>query len=383
MTAFRIIAAIALAGWAWLALARGGYWRVDIRLPRADGPPQTDSWPRVAIVTPARDEAEVLPRTIPTLLDQDYPGPWTLIVVDDDSTDGTGDLLRQEWPSVTVVRPGPPPAGWAGKLWALRAGVQTAGDVDYLLFTDADIAHRRDSLTALVTAAETGAYALVSQMARLRANTGWERLIVPAFVYFFALLFPFRWSNKPGARTAAAAGGCSLARRDALAKAGGIEAIRAAVIDDVALAGAIKRSGGRTFLGLGDRVDSIRPYPRLSTLWSMVSRSAYAQLNHSLPLLAGTVAGLALMFWTPVAALAGGIVAGDVPLAAIGAGGWALMTALYAPMVRYYRLPQWYALTLPYTATLYLGMTVSSAIAHYRGVGSVWKGRVYAHEARR
>ena len=372
----RVAVAIALVGWVWLALARGGYWRTDIRLPEVGADPST-AWPSVAIIVPARDEVEVLPRSIPSLLDQDYPGRFRVIVADDNSTDGTGELLNREWPQVGVAHPGEPPRGWAGKLWALRAGIAEAGDTDYLLFTDADITHRRDSLSALVRAAQSGGYGLVSQMARLRAETGWERLIVPAFVYFFALLFPFRWSNKPGARTAAAAGGCSLVRRSALARAGGLDAIHGSIIDDVALAKAIKRTGGRTFLGLGDRIDSIRAYPRLSTLWTMVSRSAFAQLDHSLLILAGTVVGLALMFWAPLAALAAGLASSDPILAVLGGAAWALMTALYAPMIRYYRLHWWYALALPYTATLYLAMTVSSAIQHYRRAGGAWKGRIY------
>jgi hopene-associated glycosyltransferase HpnB len=387
--AAEVAAAIALTGWVWLALARGGYWRTDVRLPQPSDPTSLEHWPTVAILTPARDEIDVLPRTVPALLGQDYAGRFRVIVADDGSTDGTGALLKREWPDVSVVAPGEPPHGWAGKLWALRAaaaeadiatgaqpGCQSA-KADYLLLTDADIVHRSDSLRALVQAAETGGYALVSQMARLRAETGWERLIVPAFVYFFALLFPFRWSNDPAARTAAAAGGCVLVRRDALERAGGFEAIHDAIIDDVALADAVKGAGGRTFLGLGDRVDSIRAYPRLSSLWAMVSRSAFAQLNHSLWLLAGTVAGLALMFWAPVAALIGGVIAGDSVLAALGGAAWALMTALYAPMIRYYRLPWWLSLTLPFTATLYLAMTVTSAIQHYRGAGGAWKGRTY------
>jgi len=248
--------------------------------------------------------------------------------------------------------------------------------VDYLLLTDADIAHRPGSVIGLVRAAESG-YDLVSQMARLRVETRWERLIVPAFVYFFALLFPFRWSNTPRARTAAAAGGCVLLRRTALERAGGIEAIRGAIIDDVALAKAVKRAGGRTFLGLADRVDSVRPYPDLAMLWRMVSRSAYAQLNHSIPTLVGSVVGLALIFWAPPVSLIAGLVAGGWWAAVFGGAGWLVMTALYLPMLRYYRVPWWFAPALPWTATLYLGMTVDSAIAHYRGAGGAWKGRTY------
>jgi hopene-associated glycosyltransferase HpnB len=370
----RIVAGVALAAWVWLWLARGTYWRTDIRLPTAP-PPAT--WPDVAIIVPARDEAAVLPETVPTLLAQDYPGRVTVILVDDASTDGTSALIAERWPEVTVINPGELPTGWAGKLWALRAGVEAAGAVDYFLLTDADIAHRPDSLSALVSAAEANDLALVSQMAKLRVRTGWERLIVPAFVYFFGLLFPFRWSNRPSSRTAAAAGGCSLVRRDALESAGGLEAIHRAIIDDVALAKAIKGSGGRTFLGLADRVDSVRPYPDLGELWRMVSRSAYAQLGHSILILIGSVAGLALIFWVPPLAALGGALARDPWTTALGVAGWLLLAALYVPMLRYYRLPALLALLLPVTATLYLGMTVDSAIQHYRGAGGAWKGRTY------
>jgi hopene-associated glycosyltransferase HpnB len=369
------LAALALAVWVWLALARGMFWRTDQRLPAA---PDPDRWPPVAVVVPARDEAEVLPATLPTLVGQDYPGPVRVILVDDGSTDGTGELAAGISPAVTVVRPDGPPPGWTGKLWALAAGVVAAGEVDYLLFTDADIAHRAGSLSALVRAAEGHRLDLVSQMARLRVRTGWERMVVPAFVYFFALLYPFRWSNRPRSRTAAAAGGCSLVRRTALERAGGVAAVRGAVIDDVALARALKRSGARTHLGLADLVDSVRPYPTLAALWRMVARSAYAQLRHSVPLLAGTVVGLALVFLAPPVTTVVGAVTGDTAALVLGAAGWLLMAATYAPMLRYYGQPAAAALLLPFTACLYLAMTVDSAVQHYRGRGAAWKGRTYS-----
>jgi hopene-associated glycosyltransferase HpnB len=346
-----------------------------VRLPAGAAP---ERWPSVAVVVPARDEVDLLPATLPTLVGQDYPGPVRVILVDDNSTDGTGALVTARWPAVHIVAPGEPPAGWAGKLWALRAGVAEAGDVDFLLLTDADIAHRPDSLTALVRAAQAYRLDLVSQMARLRVLTRWERLVVPAFVYFFALLYPFRWSNRPDSRTAAAAGGCSLVRRTALEWAGGLAAIGGAVIDDVALARVLKRSGGRTFLGLADRVDSVRPYPDLGSLWRMVARSAYAQLRHSLVLLAGTVVGLALVFLVSPVSTVVGAVTGDLPALLLGAAGWLLMAALFVPMLRYYRQPWAAALALPFTATLYLSMTVDSAVRHYRGRGAAWKGRTYS-----
>ncbi len=368
------LAGLAVLVWLWLAVARGMFWRTDVRLPPGADPPV---WPTVAVVVPARDEATVLPASLPSLLDQDYPGQVRVILVDDNSADGTGDLVAGRWPGVDLVAPGEPPPGWTGKLWALRAGVSAAGPVDFLLLTDADIAHRPGSLSALVRAAHANRLDLVSQLARLRVRTGWERLIVPAFVYFFALLYPFRWSNRPGTRTAAAAGGCSLVRRAALARAGGLDAIRGAVIDDVALARLLKRSGARTFLGLADLVDSVRPYDDLGSLWRMVSRSAYAQLRHSIGLLAGTVVGLALVFVVPPVATVAGALDSDWWASAAGAAAWLVMAGTFAPMLRYYGQPVWAALLLPGTAVLYLAMTVDSAVAHHRGRGAGWKGRTY------
>jgi hopene-associated glycosyltransferase HpnB len=359
----------ALLSWVWLLVLRGFFWRTDIRLPAAD----RDDWPAVAIIVPARNESEMLPQTLPTLLAQDYPGPYRVILVDDNSTDGTGEIAADM--PVTVERPAEPPPGWAGKLWALNHGVAQSGDAELLLFTDADIAHRPESLRRLVAAA--GDRDLVSQMARLRTRTGWEKLIVPAFVYFFAMLYPFRWSNAKTGRTAAAAGGCTLVRRTALEKAGGVAAIRGAVIDDVALAGLVKRNGGRIWLGLGDFCQSIRPYPGLASLWQMIARSAYAQLRHSVLLLVGTVAALALVFLVPPAATIAGAAIGDPTTAGIAAAAWILMAATYLPMVRYYRRPWPTALLLPFTAALYAGMTVDSAVQHWRGRGAQWKGRTY------
>ncbi len=385
MRVLGLAAALALAAWTWLALLRGGYWRTDIRLPNGRVPAR---WPAVAVVVPARNEASVLPLSLPTILAQRYRGPLQVILVDDGSTDGTGGLARKlavdrgeersgsaAVTAFTLVEPGPPPAGWTGKLWALAAGVDAAGPADLLLFTDADIAHRPDSLERLVRAA--GERDLVSQMARLRAETLWERLIVPAFVYFFELLYPPRWNNRPGSRTAAAAGGCVLIRRSTLDRAGGLPVIRGAIIDDIALARLVKRGGGRIFLGLGDTVESVRPYPRLASLWAMISRSAYAQLRHSLLLLAGTVLGLAIVFLVPPLAAALGAIAGNAAVAALGAAGWLLLAGLYVPMLRYYGQPLWLAVALPFITALYLAMTVDSAWAYYRGRGAEWKGRTY------
>ncbi|MFR9675703.1 glycosyltransferase [Streptomyces sp. TR02-1] len=370
---------LSLAAWLWLAAARGQYWRTDVRLPAVREVRSPGPWPSVAVVVPARDEADVLPGTLPTLLAQRYPGRVEVLVVDDGSADGTGDVARalgRVAPGphrLAVVTAGAPPRGWTGKLWALKRGIGEArahGAPEYLLLTDADIAHRPDSLRNLVDAARTHGLDLLSQMARLRVTTGWERLLVPAFVYFFCQLYPFRSVNRPGARAAAAAGGCVLLSARAAERAGVPDRMRGAVIDDVALGRAVKGTGGKVWLGLADEVVSVRPYEGLAPLWAMVARSAYAQLRHSPLLLAVTVPGLLLVYLVPPAAALTG--------SAAGAAAWAVMTATYLPMVRHYRQPWWVALTLPVTAALYLAMTVDSAVRHHAGRGAAWKGRFYA-----
>ncbi|MGW1895426.1 glycosyltransferase [Streptomyces sp. NPDC002004] len=376
------ITVASLAVWLWLLLGQGFFWRTDVRLPRRTPPSR---WPSVGIVVPARDEATVLPRSLPSLLGQDYPGRAEVFLVDDGSSDGTGELARalsarHGGLPLTVTSPGEPPAGWTGKLWAVRHGIGLARErtPEYLLLTDADIAHAPDSLQELVAAARTGGFDLVSLMARLRVESFWERLVVPAFVYFFAQLYPFRRVARRGSRTAAAAGGCMLLRTEAAERAGLPDSIRHAVIDDVSLARAVRSTGGHLWLGLADRVDSVRPYPRLHDLWRMVSRSAYAQLRHSPLLLAGTVAGLALVYLVPPAALVAGLVTGSAGHAVVGGAAWLVMAATYMPMLRYYGQPLLLAPLLPCTAFLYLLMTVDSAVQHYRGRGAAWKGRTYA-----
>ncbi|KIF66492.1 glycosyl transferase family 2 [Streptomyces sp. AcH 505] len=387
------ISVCSLVVWGWLLLGQGFFWRTDQRLP-ARGPAGGDgggaaddpsSWPSVAVVVPARDEAEVLPLSLPSLLAQVYPGRAEIFLVDDGSTDGTGALARElagryGGLRLTVTSPGEPEPGWTGKLWAVRHGMALAraGEPEFLLLTDADIAHEPDSLRELVTAARAQDLDMVSQMARLRVASVWERLVVPAFVYFFSQLYPFRRVNRPGARTAAAAGGCVLLRTAAAERARVPESIHEAVIDDVSLARAVQNSGGRIWLGLADRVDSVRPYPHLSDLWRMVSRSAYAQLRHNPMVLIGTVAGLALIYLAPPVAVGFGVFGGDAPAGWFGLAAWAVMTGTYLPMLRYYRQPLWPAPLLPVTALLYLLMTVDSAVQHYRGRGAAWKGRTYA-----
>ncbi|CAM5502106.1 glycosyl transferase family 2 [Streptomyces spiroverticillatus] len=383
------IAVGSLTVWLWLLLCRGFFWRTDQRLPPRTRPAE-GRWPYVAVVVPARDEAEVLPESLPSLLAQDYPGGAEVILVDDGSSDGTGKLARAlsgrlGGLPLTVVTPGEPEPGWTGKLWAVRYGMEVARDSgpEYLLLTDADIAHEPDSLRELVAAAlpdehGAGGFDMVSQMARLRVITPWERLIVPAFVYFFAQLYPFRWINRNKGGTAAAAGGCVLLRTETALRARVPESIRGAVIDDVSLAREVRRCGGRIWLGLAERVDSVRPYPGLGDLWRMVSRSAYAQLRHNPLLLLGTVLGLALVYLAPPYALATGLLTGDTAAGWAGLAAWAVMTGTYLPMLRYYRQTFALAPLLPFTALLYTLMTVDSAVQHHRGRGAAWKGRTYA-----
>src|SRR5436190_2793755 len=352
MLAFGIACTAAALAWLYLVAAHGGYWRTSQRLPRVSGEP--DAWPDVVAVVPARNEAEMLPVTLPELLGQEYPGALSVIMVDDGSSDGTGEIAAKLGAGsarpLRVIPGAPPPEGehWAGKVWAMAQGLRAAGPGPdgYLLFTDADIAWETHTLRRLVAAAEGDDRDMVSQMALLRTATGWERVVVPAFVYFFAQLYPFRRVNVPGSRTAAAAGGCMLVRREVLDKAGGLAPIRGALIDDVALGRLIKSQRGRTWLGLSRQVVSVRPYPGLASLWQMVARSAYTQLRYSPAVLAGTLAGLLFLYALPPAGAIAGLVAlltgSDAGPAALtcGAGlaGWALMSLSFVPVLRLYRL---------------------------------------------
>jgi len=407
---------VAALAWLYLLALHGGFWRTSHQLPPAPAAP--GPMPSVIAVIPARNEAAVLPACLPTLLSQDYPGRFSVIVVDDDSTDGTAkvaaelaeavqasasggpelllargdtvspgvtpDLVGPYPRQLTVVAARPAPAGWAGKVWAMSEGVRAAGDADYLLFTDADIAYAPGTLTRLASAAASGRYDLLSQMALLRASTPAEKLLIPAFVYFFAQLYPFRRVSQPRSRTAAAAGGCMLVRPRLLAEAGGLERMRSARIDDVALGRLLKRAGGRCWLGLTHDVLSVRSYERLGEIWDMVARSAYTQLGYSLPATVGCVVALAWLYLlAPAAAVAGLAVlaagagtATAVWLAAAGLAGWLLMSLTYAPILRFYRLSSLRAPSLPLVAGLYAAMTADSARRHLAGRGGAWKGRV-------
>lgn len=384
MTPLVVTAAISLAIWAYLLLGRGFFWLAAERddLPPATSPPG-GGWPSVTAVIPARNEADMIPQGLGSLLAQDYPGPFRIILVDDQSDDGTAAVARRlaetsgKADRLLVSSGEPLPGGWTGKLWAVSQGIAAAsGEPDpprYLLLTDADIAYDPDALSRLVSRAEAGRNVLTSFMVRLRCESFAERLLIPAFVFFFAMLYPFRWVNRPGHAMAAAAGGSMLVDRRALEAAGGIASIRAALIDDCAL-GARMKAHGPIWLGLTDHVRSLRPYPSFGDIRRMVARSAYAQLRYSPLLLAGTVLGMAVTYLAPPALA----IIADGPARWLAASAWAAMTLSFVPFVRFYRLAPAWALALPLVAVVYLAFTVDSAYQHWRGRGGMWKGRAQA-----
>ena len=385
-TAWVGIAALSLAAWVALVFAHGRFWLCDQRMDGRDAAPA--QWPKIVAVVPARDEADLLPAVLRSLLDQEYPGDFRVILVDDESSDGTAEVARRvasghaSGARLLVVETPPRPPGWVGKMWAVASGLRAAEaaglEPEAWLLTDADVVHGRDSLRLLVAKAQADRLDLVSLMVRLDAERGSCRLLIPAFVYFFQKLYPFPRVNDPRARTAGAAGGCVLVRRRALASAGGIEPLRAEVIDDCALGRAVKRSGGRLWLGHSASERSIRPYAGLGDVWRMVARSAFTQLRHSSLLLLGTLVGLALLYLVPPLWVLALPLHGNATAAALAAGAWLLSAASFAPtLVLYGRSIAW-AFALPLAGALYAGMTVDSARRHWRNEGASWKGRAAA-----
>lgn len=375
-----------LAGiiWLFLLLLWGRFWRCDQRLdPQA--PPLTN-YPRIAALIPARNEAETLPKALPSLLNQDYPGNLTITLIDDQSEDGTGDLaqsLAQDSPVVlTVLRGRPLAPGWSGKLWALEQGVrrleQEAVPPEYYLLTDADIAHAPQTVRELVQKAERERLGLVSLMALLRCESAWECLLIPAFVFFFQLLYPFAWINTPENPWAGAAGGCILLRREALEKIGGLAALKTALIDDCALARQVKAAGYPLWLGLTTTTRSLRAYDSLGSVWTMVARTAYTQLHYNPFLLVGAVLGMGIVYLTAPTLVLLGLVEGKGGLSLLGLLIWGLTALAYSPTVRLYGLSPLWTLTLPLTALLYTLMTLDSARRSLQGRGGAWKGRVYS-----
>jgi hopene-associated glycosyltransferase HpnB len=368
---------LSLLIWLVLVLGRGGFWLARERDDRAQ-PPAPAAWPAVVAVVPARDEADVIGQSVGSLLRQDYPGPFRVVLVDDGSTDGTAEAAGTD-PRLEVLPGAPLPAGWTGKLWAQQQGVARASALapDYILLTDADIGHAPDNLRALVARAEHNRCAMVTLMAELSCATPAERFLIPAFVFFFQMLYPFGWVARADRRTAAAAGGCMLVRRAALEAAGGMASIRAEIIDDCAL-GRRMKAQGPVWLGLTRRARSLRPYGSVAEVGRMVSRSAYAQLHYSPVLLAGTVLGMVLTYLLPPALA----VLGHGWARAAGLAAWLLMALAFQPMLRFYRVSPLWGLALPVIGAAYTLFTLQSAVQVWRGKGGMWKGRAQAMAGR-
>ena len=356
-----LLIVISLFIWLILLTLWGNFWLSNQRLETEIE--QLDSYPPVCAIIPARNEAMVIESSLKSLLEQDYPGLFQIILVDDQSQDETATLgenlaktLNQQQ-KLAIISGQPLPLGWTGKLWAMEQGVRYAQanypDTVYFLVTDADIQHGVNTLTQLVNQAETKGLALVSLMVKLRCHSFWEKVLIPAFVFFFQQLYPFPWVNQPQRSTAAAAGGCILIKRDTLTEIGGIEILRDALIDDCTLAQAVKSPSRPIWLGLGETSISLRPYDSLDTIWDMVARTAYTQLNYSPWLLMGTVLGMILVYLLPPIGLVTGIVGGDKLLVMLSLTTWLLMAVAYLPTVQLYQGSPWRALSLPAIACLY------------------------------
>lgn len=373
---------LSLAIWVGLLGFWGGFWQANQRLHAAI----IEKYPSVWAIVPARNEAELLPITLRSLLTQDYPG-LAVVLVDDGSTDGTAQVAQEvaadTHRQLKVLSAQPLPSGWTGKLWALNQGISYAQEQlpppDYLLLSDADIEHHSTNLRELVSKAETENLDLVSLMVLLRCQSAWEKLLIPAFVFFFQKLYPFGLVNDPQSRIAAAAGGCILIRSQALNCIGGMAAVRQALIDDCALAQAVKshRLEGRIWLGLSEFTRSLRPYPSLKSIWDLVARTAFTQLNYSSLLLVGTVAAMFLIYLVPPLAVVLGVLMKNWLVAIAGLSGWLLMAGTYWPTLKLYGCSPGRSLSLPGVAFLYTLMTIDSALRHWRGQGGAWKGRVY------
>ncbi|MEH2360528.1 glycosyltransferase [Nostoc sp.] len=401
---------LSLTIWLGLLCFRGQFWRVDQQLEvETLYTTSLQSLPVVCAVVPARNEADLISTSLRSLLLQDYPGSFNVFLVDDRSTDRTANFAEGVAHAVGkpqqlhIISGVSLPPGWSGKLWAVEQGINSASKFapDYFLLTDADIEHDPDNLRRLVAKAVQEDLDLVSVMVRLRCESFWEKLLIPAFVFFFQKLYPFRWVNNPNNPTAAAAGGSILIAREALERIGGIQVIRQALIDDCALACAVKSSRrvgdwesvrysnssspsspsssptGRIWLGLSTLTRSLRPYDSLATIWDMVARSAYTQLNYSPLLLLGTLVGMPLIYLVPPVCVILGLVWSNWAIALTGLLGWLLMTFAYYPTIRFYKCSPWLAFSLPAIAFLYTLMTLDSALRHWQGRGGAWKGRVY------
>lgn len=368
-----VFASIVVAAWVYLAVAHGHFWQAGPELPHHVTPSRMA---RVAVVIPARDEAEHIEHTLCALLRQHYPWPLRVILVDDNSTDRTGEIARDiaaEDPRLIVIQGQPLPEGWTGKMWAVSQGLEHATEADYVLLTDADIVHAQSHVAQLVAAAQAGEYDLVSEMVHLRCKTLPERFAIPAFVFFFAMLYPFARVANKRSKVAAAAGGTMLVSQAALQRIEGVSRIRAELIDDCALAREVKRGGYATWLGHATRATSLREYPHFKDTWQMIARTAYVQLQYSPLLLLGTVIGMLLLYAAPVALA---LLTHGVSLWC-GLAAWVLMAALFQPILRRYQQSPLWGIALPLIAMFYMVATIGSAVRFYRGKGGQWKNRTY------
>lgn len=389
---------LSLVIWLGLLSLRGLFWLSDQRL--EVGEVELNYLPRICAVVPARNEADMIPMSLRSLLLQDYPGDFHVFLVDDQSTDGTAAFAEgvahavDKAQQLHIVKSESLPPGWSGKLWAVEQGIGSAKTLapDYFFLTDADIEHDVSNLRRLVAKAVQEDLDLASVMVKLRCESFWERFLIPAFVFFFQKLSPFRWVNNPKNKTAAAAGGCILIRAATLEQIGGIQVIRQALIDDCTLAQVVKGTGSNSklynspptpqsrkiWLGLSSLTHSLRPYQSLQTIWDMVARTAFTQLNYSPWLLLGTVAAMTLIYLLPPVGTIIGLLMSNWRIAFTGLATWLLMSLAYLPTIRFYKLSPLLAFSLPAIAFLYTLMTIDSALRHWQGRGGAWKGRVYS-----
>ena len=389
---FTGVIVLSLVIWVGLLTLRGMFWTADQQL--NNDRPEPSEWPSVYAVIPARDEADSIGTTVRALLEQEYPGELKIVLVDDQSSDGTEEIARQVADEIggdrqlDILSGKDLPGGWTGKLWAMEQGTQYAfqdGNPSYILLTDADIKHDPLNLKRLASLAVDEQLDMASVMVRLRCESAWERFLIPAFIFFFMKLYPFRWVNDPQRKMAGAAGGCILIRSSALQRIGGMGCLKEALIDDCTLAAKVKESPSpeapdgksRIWLGLGSDIISLRPYPDLDTVWKMVARTAFTQLNYSTLLLVGTLLAMTLIYLVAPVGLIWSLMTGNWLVAIAAAATWGLMALSYWPTLKFYRQSPLWAFTLPAIAFLYTLMTVDSAIQHWQGKGGAWKGRVY------
>lgn len=380
-----VLVSLSLFSWLFLLIFWGNFWRCDRYLD--DDYPKLKAYPTVWVIVPARDEGEVIEQSLKSLLTQNYLGNFFVVLVDDNSCDRTAEIAQEtadqldKAEQLKIIHGQPLIPSWKGKLWAMNQGIDYASQQtlypDYFLFTDADIHHHPENLCQLVTKAETENLDLVSLMVLLRCKSFWEKLLIPAFVFFFQKLYPFPWVNNPQKSVAAAAGGCILISSKSLRAAGGIASIKDALIDDCSLAKAIKSQAKNIWIGLTRETTSLRPYDDLKTIWDTIARTAFTQLNYSWLLLIGTLVAMVVVYIIAPGGLIVGVQRHDWLLIETAIFTWLLMTIAYVPTIKLYNLSITWAFSLPAIAFLYTLMTIDSAVKYYQGKGGAWKGRTY------